>query len=414
MKRIFTWTFLIIALGTQSAYSQKGLNSIYSAYGIGNYNMRDENANMGMGSVGVAMPSQGTLNEMNPASFAWLPKNKFMFEVSLGGVSTKYITDNVNISAGDFTISRIALGFQLVKPVWTVFGLRRFSDVDYETTNTTSIGGTNTSYTSTIEGKGGLNQVYMANSVKIKNHLTLGLTTGFVFGSVNSTETIGAGTDALLDYNNRYYDNVTLTGGAQYAFRVGKNEFMLGAFYEPQVKLNVLEENSLQNSVGTILVKRDDLNYKFRFPQKYGAGVSWRKNDFTVSADAIMHNWSSTGYQGADFTTTDAGSYSIGVRHQTTKQVMYNGTAYAYPGIGLFAGFNLENSYLVLNNYQLQSKSVSIGASFPSKSGLNNYVVGVKAGTRGQAVFPLVKENFIQFNFTFSFGQFFLKGPRYD
>jgi hypothetical protein len=410
MNLNYRWSFLMIMLVTQAVQAQKGLNSVYSAYGIGNYNMRDQNSFMGMGGVGVAMPALNTLNETNPASFGWLPKNKFMFEATFEGISTKYITDNVNISAGDFIVSRVALGFQLVKPLWTVIGLRKFSTVNYLTTNTHDIAGTTTGYTSTIEGNGGLNQIYMANAIKIRKHLTLGLTTGFVFGSVNATETIGAGTDILVEDNNKYYNHGTINAGAQYELQVGKNAFMIGAFYEPEVALNVLEENSLQNSSGGILVKRDDKSYTFSFPQKYGAGISWRRNAFTVSADAIIHNWSATGYKGTDFSSTDASSYSIGVRHQPNKQGVFGITQ----GVGLYAGFNLENSYLVIDNYQLQSKSFSVGASFPSKNTLNVYSLGLKVGTRGEAVYPLVKENFIQFNFTLSLGSYFLKGPRYD
>lgn len=410
MKWNVRWNLLLIVLAGQPVIAQKGINSIYSAYGVGNYNMRDQNSFTGMGNVGVAMPSQATLNETNPASLGWLPKNKFMFEVSFDGLSTKYVTDNVNITAGDFTISRVALGFQLIKPLWTVVGLRRLSTVSYLTNNTIGVAGSSISYNSTIEGNGGLYQVYMENGTRIGKHLSLGLTTGFVFGSVNSTQTIGAGNDILIENNNKYYDHATINAGAQYEIKMGKSNFLLGAFYEPQIKLNVQEQNALENAAGTVLVQADPKSYTFAFPQKFGGGLSWNKNAFTVSADAIVHLWSSTNYKGTDFSATDATSYSIGVRHQPSRQGVFGITQ----GIGLYAGLNWENSYLVVDNYQLQSKSFSLGASFPSKNTLNTYTVGVKAGTRGQAVYPLVKENFIQFNFTLSLGSYFLRGPRYD
>lgn len=100
----------------------------------------------------------------------------------------------------------------------------------------------------------------------------------------------------------------------------------------------------------------------------------------------------------------------MGVRHQGLKRGPFG----ISQGIGLYAGLNLENSYLVVDNYQVQSKSFSVGASFPSKNTLNTYSIGMKLGTRGQATYPLVKENFVQFNFTLSFGSYFLKGPHYD
>ncbi|MEO8582425.1 MAG: hypothetical protein ABI415_01440 [Flavitalea sp.] len=410
MRLNYRWSILILICAANSVHAQKGINSIYSAYGIGDYRMRDQNAYVGMGNVGVAMPSQYSLNETNPASFGWLPKNKFMFELTLGGLSTKYISDNVNISAGDFTISRVAVGMQVIKPLWTVIGLRKFSSVDYFTTGNHEIAGTTENYPSTIEGTGGLYQIYLSNAIKIKKHLTLGLTGGFIFGSVNAKETIGTGTDVLVSDQNKYYNHGSLNAGLQYQVVSGKNSFMIGAFYEPQIALNVLEENALENSSAAVIEKKDDKEYTFAFPQKYGLGLTWKKNAFTVSGDVIRHNWENTGYKGNDFVTTNATSYSIGVRHQPLKQGIFGLTA----GIGLSAGFNLENSYLIIHDYQLTSKAFTLGATFPSKSTLSAYSIGLKVGTRGEAVYPLVKENFFEFNFTFSLGGYFLKGPKYD
>ena len=55
-----------------------------------------------------------------------------------------------------------------------------------------------------------------------------------------------------------------------------------------------------------------------------------------------------------------------------------------------------------------------MGATFPSLNNLNFYTVGLKIGTRGQAIYPMIKENFFEFNFNLSFSGFFYKGKKYD
>jgi hypothetical protein len=400
-----------VLVGVFKAHSQKGLNSIYSAYGIGDYRMRDANAYSGMGNVGVAMPSQFSINEINPASFGWLNKDRFTFEAGFSGLSTNYTNEKVNISAGDFSISRMALGMQLINPLRTVVGLRRFSQVDYYTTATRDIAGTNQQLLSEVEGNGGLYQVYMGNAFTIKNKLSLGVTTGFVFGSINSKETMTLSeTDILIAESNKFYTHGSVNAGLQYQFKTGKNKWMLGAFYEPQIKLNVQEDNQLKNGSDEILSSKAAVNSKFVFPSKYGFGATWTKSSFTASADIIRHMWSSTGYKGADFTTTDATSYAIGIRHQFIRNSIWG----ISPGISIYAGFNKEDSYIVIKDNQLKSTSATLGITIPNRNNLNYYSLGLKVGTRGQPVYPMIKENFFEFHINMAFSSYFSKGKKFD
>jgi len=390
---------------------QRGINSVYSAYGIGDYQMRDQNAYMGMGNVGVAMPSSYSVNETNPSSFAWLPKDNFRLELTLGGISTRYINQNVNTAAGNFSISRIALSAQVIDPVRTVIGLRRFSQVEYYTTASREIAGVETDLFSEVEGSGGLYQIYAGNAIKIGKNLAVGINTGFIFGSVNSKESLILNQQELLISDaNKYYNQASLTGGVQYQINGKKSRWMLGGFYEPQIKLNVEQESRLVNQNDELIAEKDVVYGKFIYPQKFGAGVSFSKNSFTASADMIGHLWSSTGYKGNHFTTTDAYSFSAGISHRFIRNTYWG----QIPGISLHAGFNREQSYLVINNTQIVSSAATFGATFPNKTNLNFYSVGCKIGTRGVAVYPLVKENFFEFNFNLSLGGFLYKQKKYD
>lgn len=409
IKHILTYCGCHLLLLNASA--QKGLNSIYSAYGIGDYKMRDQNAYLGMGNAGVAMPSQYSVNEMNPSSFAWLPKDNFRLEVTLGGLSTKYINENINTAAGDFTISRIALSMQVINPLRTVIGLRRFSQVEYYTTSTREIAGSTEKLSTSIEGNGGLYQVYAGNALLVGKNLALGVNAGFIFGSVNTKESVLLNdADGLISETNKYYNHGSVTAGLQYRIKSKKTDWLLGAFYEPQIRMNVLEESQLKNLDEAVIAEQDDVHSKFIYPQKYGAGISYTRHSFTATVDLIGHLWAGTGYKGNHFTTTDAYSISAGIRHQFTRTTIWGKSM----GVGLHAGFNREHSYLVIDGNQVVSNAFTLGATFPSMNNLNFYSIGCKVGSRGVAVYPLVKENFFEFNFNFSFGGFFYKGKKYD
>lgn len=409
-KLTVAWVVLFCSCNLRSE-AQKGLNSIYSAFGIGDYKMRDPNAYSGMGNAGVALPSLYTINEMNPASFGWLGKDRFLLEVGLAGLSTKYSNERENISAGDFTISRIALGMQVVNPVRTVIGLRRFSQVEYYTTANRDVAGTYDKIESQVEGSGGLYQVYMGNSFVIKKKLSLGISTGFVFGSVNSQETVLLSeSDILVAESNKYYYSGTINTGIQYQFNTGKNKWMAGAFFQPQVRLNTQDDAQLKNGSDQVISAAETVNGKFTFPVEYGAGITWMKNNFTLTADVIRHDWAATGYKGNDFITTNATSYAVGVRHQFMREGIW-GTS---QGISLQCGFNREESYLVIRGAQLISNAATFGVTFPNKTNANYYTVGLKVGSRGRPVYPLVREDFIEFHFNLSFNSVFLKGSKYD
>jgi len=391
--------------------AQKGLNSIYSAYGIGDYRMRDQNAFLGMGNTGVALPSEYSINEINPSSFAWLPKNNLRLELTLGGLSTKYVNENTNTSAGDFTFSRVALSAQLVDPIRTVIGLRRFSQVEYYTTSFRDIAGTNDKISSAVEGNGGLYQFYIGNALKLGKNLAFGVNTGFIFGSVNTKETMNLSeAESLIIENNDYYNHGSISAGLQYQLKGKTSKWMFGAFYEPQIRMNQLRENQLKNQDDVVLSEKDAEYDKFVFPQKYGGGVSFTRNSFTATVDVIGHLWSSTGYEGNHFTTTDSYSWSAGIRKQYTKKTVWGEVL----GLALQAGYNYENSYLIIDGNNIKAQSFTLGVVIPSSNNMNYYSVGMKIGSRGVAVYPLVKEKFFEFNVNFSLGSIFYKGRKLD
>ncbi len=153
MTRIFT-AICILLLTSGRASAQKGVNSLYSAFGIGDLDERDYSRNFGVGSAGIARPSGQFLNELNPASYTAMPMQMFYFEASIAGKSVTYNTANNTQSAGDIAFKRFAIGFKAHERWGISVGLMPYSRVDYKLLNTTAIEGESENVRNAIDGSG--------------------------------------------------------------------------------------------------------------------------------------------------------------------------------------------------------------------------------------------------------------------
>ncbi len=405
--RILTTSVIMLAT-VEVSMAQHGLNSIYSAYGLGDYYIRDNNAYYGMGQLGVALKSDKTINDLNPASYSSIQGGRFMLDVSFGGSAVQYVSDKENHSAGDFTFKRAAIGFNVIKNWGSVVGLRRYTDVNYLTIGQKSIDGAATQIPISIEGSGGLNQAYFGNSFLIKKRLSLGVTVGYMFGSVNQKQTAALPNAQYNFVNNTYYSQFTVNTGLQYTFNTKSYYWTLGAFFQPQISLNTLTDNGVTDINDNPVINDKEVEGKFKFPTAFGGGISVQKNRIKIGADYIQHNWKETGYRGSGFESTNAQSFAAGASYTLTRHTIWGDA----PGLTLYAGYINELSYLIIQGHKLTSNAVTVGLTLPNVNNLNNYSVGLKFGTRGQSTFPLVKENFVQFVVNLSLSDFMRVGAR--
>lgn len=401
--------FFLVTAGELAA--QKGLNSIYSAYGIGDVQLRDYNGYYGMGGLSAATPSVTTLNDANPASLGSLPRSRMMMELSFGGKTVNYVNATQNLNAGDFTIQKAAMGFSLWKNWGSSFGIRKYSTVDYMTTGSRFLIGTENKLSSKIDGTGGLNQFFFNNGVKLFRHLSLGVSLTYLSGSVNRTETITTNTADIQVEQNTYYGNFVFNSGAQYEWKTGKWKWVLGGSYQPQRTLGKTIDNGINDADGNVVVKDDGVSGAFKYPALWSAGLTLYNDHWRFGADYIGQNWSQVNYKGAGFRTTDAGNWAAGLSYTKPRRTLFgyvDGPVYS-------AGFNLDRSYLVIDGTQVISVAGTAGISLPGKSSLYHYHFSLKAGQRGTSRYPLVKETFCEFNFNVSLASFlFTGGKKYE
>jgi hypothetical protein len=408
MNMIRTYSVLLAVLLAQAVQAQKKTNSIFSAYGIGDYDMRDNNAYYGMGATGAALPSDRSINTLNPAALADIAGYRLQLELGISGRQTSVLTgSNERLTTGDLGMKRAAVGLNLVNRVGTAFTLKRLSEVEYLTSGIKGLNGTTTTYPVEIEGSGGLYEAAIQNGVNLTKNLQLGFSLGYLFGSVNRKQTIATtASSAVVVEDNDYYNHLSFNSGLLYRFNTGKIGWALGGTFQPGLTLNKTNDNYIKDQSGNILNQNETKTSGFRMPVKWSAGLAAGIDRWRLTADYIRQNWSATGYKGVGFTTRDAGSLAGGISYQLTKKSYYG----LEDGLTFYGGFIHEKSYLDFYSYRLTSTAGTAGVTFPTMHGLYRFSLGLKVGERGTAVYPLVKETFAELLLNISLNTFMLKG----
>lgn len=381
---------LLLLLCVQAkAQSSKGVNSLYSAFGIGDLDEHDYTRNYGLGSAGIARPSLFYLNELNPASYSAIPKQNFMFDVSLLGRSVSYTGSNTSQSALDGAIRRLAVGFKVNNRWGVSLGLTPYSTVDYKVTADRYVAGSDAAIKAVTEGTGGINKLYFSNGVKITKNFSVGISSAFLFGPINTTETLGSDTVSTVD--KQYAYNLNFTGGLQYHGKIKDWEIGLGATYRLPATMSFQHSVNVINSSEQVLYKDDLETKKVKVPEQYGFGLSLTKNNVTLVADYRKQRWSGLNSGTTGYRLTDADRIAGGLEYAFRRHY-YNGT---FEGLVLQAGFARNNSYLIVQGNHIAETGVTLGLSLPNRTGNLRYYLGLEIGQRGTTSNNLIKENYL-------------------
>lgn len=393
MRKIILGCFLLLA--AEHVQAQKGVNSLYSAFGIGDLEEKDYSRNFGMGSAGIARASGSFLNELNPASYGRIPMETFLFEVSLAGKAMQYNTSTVSQPAGDINFKRLAMGFKPMKAWGVSIGLMPYSRVDYKLLNTKFIEGTSSGIRNAIEGSGGINRLYFSNAIQLTKNLSLGLSSAFLFGPVTTTDSLGStGTsDDVYSEQKRFYRNFNFTGGLQYSGVIGQWQLGAGLTYRFKTSLTTEDDFSIHSKDATVLFKEKRSSRDYVLPEQIGAGLSLTNGRITWVADYRQQNWKGANLNNQDYKYVNSQRYAAGVEYSFYKYYFDS----RVEGLSLQAGFNYHTGYMQIKGQQINDLGFSLGGSLPSKTGHLRYYLGVEAGQRGTAVKSLVKENYINF-----------------
>jgi hypothetical protein len=366
MKKRIAFIGLIIIL-SKSVVAQNTSSSPYSVFGPGILNQKSSALNRSLAGTGIGISNGYSINITNPASYVWIgsPFTQ-IFELGLNVESNSYSTSSFASSNTTGGLTGMSYWFR-VKPWWaSTLGLSPFSTVSYNIASSKTLAATGkTEYV--YGGTGNTSQIYFGNSFKLSKNLSVGFNAGYIFGSINRTESISATeyTDGLTLNNKIFTNTLTLDYGLQYIFHFkNKNTLTLGATYDHSLKLNGRSELNLVNSAADTIASESGKKISYTIPAKYGGGISYRMKQSLFAADVRFQEWSKGNFQQNNNTLQDSWRYSLGYSY-SGKEAPEN----YLQSVSLNAGLYYQKYFVIMNNRALPNYGFSVGVGLPVLDG---------------------------------------------
>lgn len=401
-KRSIITSLLLLALfeiGTASA--QNSFNSPYSQYGIGESNMP---FNMpyacGMGGVVFSRSATNSINPSNPASYAAVETESFVFDMGVNLQSCTLRDNSQTLNDADGTIAYLAVAFPITKWWKTSLGLMPFSTVGYQSVQQDN-DPNNLGYkkmSTTYDGNGGVSQLYWGNAFNLGKRLSAGFNINYLYGSITRAITYDFSQgDTTYFMNSRrqkdtYVRNVLLDFGIQYRQPLNENYTLnFGLVCKPQQTLTVSDEamiytfvnnNGAEYLTDTIFPARGNSNTyesSLEQPLTLGFGLALMRNErWQVAADFTYAPWAGLKYtENSEYNLFGLSSIQYDNNYYRVAlggEWMGIADANSYwSRIGVRVGVHYESGRLSLalsdGNYLLNEAGAGVGFAFPMRKG---------------------------------------------
>jgi hypothetical protein len=403
---------LIPFLAIGQANSSSSTSSPYSRFGIGNLSGYSLGRSEAMGGIGIGIRNPFQVNAGNPASYTAVDSLSFVMEFGILSKHTSYETENAKNGANNVNFDYLAFSFPVKKWWATSFGLMPLSHKGY---NIQTIDSTNNSKSSiNFNGTGSLSKAFIGNAFNIGKHLSVGINIWYLFGSlVDQTYIFILNDAAAYDYlssNGLNVHNFGYTAGVQYHFVTKKkNTWTLGAVFEPSQSISssyiIHEERALFRGsssntpiIDTIKNVVDNKNGLI-LPVTYGAGFSYAVKDKMVfGADYYHQQWSEAVFLGTSQSyLTNRSRYSAGFEITPNENSIKSYWARSKYRIGFF----YENSYLSLNEKQINGYGLTCGLGLPFPRSRSSFNLSAEFGQLGTTQNNLIRESYVKFTLHF-------------
>jgi hypothetical protein len=395
--------------------------SPYSIIGIGDIEHNSFDRSTGMGGAGISLASPRYLYNANPASYSKLDDHFISMEVTMRYKGVTYYGNGVNQTnnvSSDLSVEKLALAIKLKRNWGVSAGLLPYSSSNYSFTGSKNIIGTTTNTSTYYEGTGGLHQAYLANAISLSKNIRVGVQTTALFGQFNQKETmylnaLNITSNAVVSTNKMYINSFYGKAGIQYEGKLNKHwQLNLGAIALLQTKLNAEQTIVVEQDSGTLYSSSNIKDNYFTLPLTYGGGISLvHNNSLTISADYVQQQWSNIQYKGLNYQLVNSNRIAAGIEY--AKKINYANTV--YEPYFLQAGMHYTNSYLKINNQQLNEYGITVGAGFNAKRSQLGYLFNMEFGSKGTTQNNLIKENYMKASFTILCREFwFTKIKKYN
>lgn len=399
---------LVMSFHSLGITGQNNTKSPYSVFGIGVLQHHGFGYTQAMGGTGIGIRSNNYLNILNPASYSAIDSGSVHFDI---GTHFEYSTLQDEYQKEDFyngNLSYIALGLPAWKK-WSM-GLSLFpvSNVGYEINTSKIIEGTSIPYLISATGTGGLSQINMVHSWEIFPFLSVGLSAGYTWGSLDVSREIqfNEETVSVIIDEERKYHGWDLGFGGQISKHFGRgNQLTLGGIYRPSTKLHGHSYYDIQ-TVSDSLIQIDNILNTLLIPSTIGGGFSLLVNEKILwAADYSRTFWSASSDNYRDNTVISSGIEWL--PHKSDYQHYLSRISYRI-------GARYASGYLFLNNNPVRTYVGTIGAGLPFKNMKNRFNLTFEIGRRGTLKHSLVQENYYRFILNVNLHDIWFRKYKYD
>lgn len=406
MYRRIAITVLILCLPMVLS-AQNGVNSPFSQYGLSQTQLPMSTPFAGsMGGVVYSRSGNNFINPFNPASYASIQKESFVFDISMTLENTRLTSGTATLSSFDGSLSSLAVAFPITDWWKTSAGLLPYSYTNYSTVVQQTVPGTSQQVRNVYDGSGGISQIYWGNAFNIlggadgsKPSLQAGFNLNYLYGNISRAITydfVASDTSYYQDtrrQKNTRVNNLTFDLGLIYRHPLGEDySLTVGLTCKLPQTLTVQDESLIYTyltSSGTEYIldtvfpargKSSAYDSKLTQPLGVGIGVALERNHrWEVAIDAFYAAHSGMKYEEgiANPVFGESGlQYTDNYRIAIGGGWLGNPEAVRYIGrMGLTGGLHYERGKLSLDAATLDEWGAGMGITFPMRKGRSQFVL---------------------------------------
>lgn len=421
----------LAAFPFQPLQAQNDFNMPFSQFGMGLDN-RPYNLPLVARTGGIAYTRAGNnyVNPFNPASYAAIDLESFVFDMGVGlQITTQRDNAGNTLRDADGNLAYLMVAMPVTKWWKLAAGLMPFSTVAYETVSTETDPTAGTIKT-VCDGNGGINEIFLGSAFNIlkggdkKTTLQAGFNAYFLTGSIERSITKYFTTSDYYMPNRRYkqttVNNFCYDLGLQLRQPLGTRAAVtLGLVYKPYLDLKVNDMALIYTChasdptlvVDTIFPARGastEYRSSFEQAQTVGAGLALEfGKQWRVACDATFASW-----QGIKYTEgvnppvfSDSSTYGPYSRYAFGLERTGSMDASTYWGrMSWSFGAHLAQGVLRLNvdgtEHSLDQWGFGAGVSMPMRRGRSLLTLSVDYSSLGRR--DLLQSNVLTFGIAVS------------
>ena len=403
---------------------QPNYSSPFSSRGIGDVYESGLSYNRAFSGMGIGLRNSSYLNLANPAALSAMDTMSFHFEFGASGNYKMFTSDLQSGLSHNGNIDYIAIGFPITQWLKTSFGFTPYSSVGYFLQEKIPIADSDGedlfSITRTLQGAGGINRLYGANSIQLFPYLSLGVQYNYLFGNlISNINDAPSETGTSVAMYNRYshssINDFRLSFGLQYT-KLFKNEKSMTFGLTYGYKTNLNAKSTKTNILNTPGMVADTAilteNTIMSLPSFYGFGFSVHLNKIMLGVDYKWTQWSMVSISDAEGggTYNDNHKIIIGGEYiaQERTAIKY------YQRIRYRLSTYYEQSFVSVNGLQLKNIGITFGLGLPMKRSKTTINFAVNVGQRSTWAPDALKENYFTFSIDLSLNDVWFVKRKYD